>query len=151
SILRNHRKVGEVAEGLRFPQGSRLHFRRHRGARRRGAMMMFSGDRRERRERGEKHRNQRYSRHADNGRAHPPYTADTIVGAVTAGVDPAGNGLDWAMPRYTLDSMAVHDLVAYLKRLGSDSDQGAGSKEIVIGAVVPSGGPFAGIGSVVTR
>src|SRR5215510_2425666 len=64
SILRNHRKVGEVAEGLRFPQGSRLHFRRHRGACRRGAMMMFLGDRRERRERGEKHRNQRYSRHA---------------------------------------------------------------------------------------
>ena len=92
-----------------------------------------------------------YGLRHDNGRAHPPYTADTIAGAVTAGVDPAGNGLDWAMPRYTLDSMAVHDLVAYLKRLGSDSDQGAGSKEIVIGAVVPSGGPFAGIGSVVTR
>src|SRR5262249_31985318 len=92
-----------------------------------------------------------YGLRHDNGRAHPAYTADAIMRAVTTGVDPAGNSLDQAMPRYTLDGTATRDLVAYLKRLGSDSDQGAGSKEIVIGAVVPSGGPFAGIGSVVTR
>src|SRR5262249_23649373 len=54
------RRSGEVAGAFCSPQGSRLHFRRHRGARRRGAMMMmFLGDRRERQRHGEKHRNQR--------------------------------------------------------------------------------------------
>lgn len=92
-----------------------------------------------------------YGLRHDNGRSHPAYTADAIVRAVTAGVDPAGNGLDTAMPRYTLDSTAIHDLVAYLKRLGSDSDQGVGSKEIAVAAVLPRDGPLAEIGSVVGR
>jgi ABC-type branched-subunit amino acid transport system substrate-binding protein len=92
-----------------------------------------------------------YGLRHDNGRSHPPYTADAIVRAVTEGVDPAGNGLDLAMPRYTLDSTAAHDLVAYLKHLGSDSDQGVGGKEIIVAAVVPGGGPLAEIGSVVGR
>jgi ABC-type branched-subunit amino acid transport system substrate-binding protein len=90
-----------------------------------------------------------YGLRHDNGRSHPPYTADAIARAVTEGVDPAGNALDPAMPRYTLDGTATHDLVAYLKRLGSDSDQGVGSKEIVVAAVVPSDGPLAEIGNVV--
>jgi ABC-type branched-subunit amino acid transport system substrate-binding protein len=89
-------------------------------------------------------------RHA-NGRSHPPYTADAIVKAVTGGVDPAGNALDPAMPRYNLDGPAADDLVAYLKRLGSDSDQGIGNTAIVVAVVVPSRGAPAGIGSVVER
>ena len=89
-------------------------------------------------------------RHA-NGRSHRAYTADALITAVTAGVDPAGNALDPAMPRYTLDGPAAHDLVAYLKRLGSESDQGVGSQEIIIAAVVPTSGRLAGIGSVVER
>jgi ABC-type branched-subunit amino acid transport system substrate-binding protein len=92
-----------------------------------------------------------YGLRHDNGRSHPPYTADTIVRAVTAGVDPAGNSLDPAMPRYTLDSTAIQDLVAYLKRLGSDSDQGVGSNEIAVAAVLPRDGPLAEIGTVVGR
>jgi len=90
-----------------------------------------------------------YGLRHDNGRSHPAYTADTIVKAVSAGVDPAGNSLDLAMPRYTLDGTAIRDLVAYLKRLESDSDQGVGSKEIVVAAVVPSGGPLAEVGRMV--
>jgi len=92
-----------------------------------------------------------YGLRHDNGRSHPPYTADAVVRAVTAGIDPAGNALDLAMPRYSLDDAATHDLVAYIKRLGSDRDQGVGSKEIVIAAIVPAGGPFAEIGSAVER
>jgi len=89
-------------------------------------------------------------RHA-NGRSHPPYTAEAIITAVSAGVDPAGNVLDPAMPRYALDDAAAGDLVAYLKRLGSESDQGVASREIVVAAVVPTSGRLAGIGSVVER
>jgi len=70
---------------------------------------------------------------------------------VTFGVDPAGNALDPAMPRYTLNEQAAHDLVAYLKRLGRDSDQGVGEKQIIIAAVVPTGGRLAAIGNVVGR
>jgi len=92
-----------------------------------------------------------YGLRHDNGRSHPAYTADAIMRAVTTGVDPAGNSLDQAMPRYTLDDTATRDLVAYLKRLGSERDQGVGSKEIVVAAVVPSDGPLAAIGSVVGR
>jgi ABC-type branched-subunit amino acid transport system substrate-binding protein len=89
-------------------------------------------------------------RHA-NGRSHAPYAADAVIRAVTAGVDPAGNALDPAMPRYTLDGPAAQDLVAYLKRLGSESDQGVGSREIVVAAVVPTSGRLAGIGRVIER
>jgi ABC-type branched-subunit amino acid transport system substrate-binding protein len=86
-----------------------------------------------------------------NGRSHPPYTADALITAVTAGVDPAGNALDPAMPRYTLSGPAAHDLVAYLKRLGRESDPGVGSRDIIVAAVVPTSGRLAGIGSVVER
>ena len=81
-----------------------------------------------------------YGLRHDNGRSHPPYTPAAFVRAVTSGIDPAGNALDPAMPRYTLNEQAAHDLAAYLKRLGTDSDQGVGEKEVVVAAVVPSGG-----------
>jgi len=67
-------------------------------------------------------------------------------------VDPAGNELDLAMPRYSLDSAAAQDLVAYLKRLGSDdSDHGVASKQIIVAAMGPAVGLLAGVGSVVER
>jgi ABC-type branched-subunit amino acid transport system substrate-binding protein len=89
-------------------------------------------------------------RHA-NGRSHPPYTVDTIIRAVTAGVDPAGNPLDPAMPRYRLSDNSAHDLVAYLQRLGAEGEQGVSEKEIVVATVMPTDGPLAEIGSVVQR
>src|SRR5262245_60804895 len=72
-----------------------------------------------------------YGLRHDNGRTHPAYTADAVIRAVTAGVDPAGNALDAAMPRYALDDAVARDLVAYLQRLGDDADQGVGAAEIV--------------------
>ena len=98
-----------------------------------------------------------YGLRHDNGRSHPPYTADTIIRAVTDGVDSAGNTLHPAMPRYALDGSAASDLMAYLQRLGSDSDQsigsdqGVGTEEILVAALVPGTGPLAGVGSVVGR
>ena len=92
-----------------------------------------------------------YGLRHDNGRSHPPYTADAIVAAITPGVDPAGNALDPAMPRYTLDQGAAQDLLAYLKRLGDDNDRGIGEGEIVVATLLPGNGPLAGIGRVVGR
>ena len=92
-----------------------------------------------------------YGLRHENGRSHPPYTADTIIRAVTSGVDPAGNALDPAMPRYTLSDKSAHDLVAHLKRLGTGSENGVSEKEIAVAAVMPTDGPLAGIGNVVGR
>ena len=92
-----------------------------------------------------------YGLRHDNGRTHPAYTGDSILRAITDGIDPAGNALDPAMPRYALDDTTAQDLVAYLKRLGSDRDQGVGETEIVVAAAVPNSGQLAGIGSVVGR
>jgi len=57
-------------------------------------------------------------RHA-TGREHPPYTESFFVRAVTAGVDPAGNRLHVAMPRYRMSEPDMADLVAYLLRIGA--------------------------------
>lgn len=92
-----------------------------------------------------------YGLYHDNGRSHPPYTPDAFIAAVTTGIDPAGNALDPAMPRYTLNEQAAHDLLAYLKRLGTDNDKGVGENEVVVAAVVPSGGRLAGVGNVAGR
>src|SRR5262245_32415817 len=92
-----------------------------------------------------------YGLRHDNGRSHPPYSFDTLIRAVTDGVDPAGNALDPAMPRYTLNSSVARDLVAYLQRLGTDSDQGVTSSEIAVATIVPADGPVAAIGGLVRR
>jgi ABC-type branched-subunit amino acid transport system substrate-binding protein len=92
-----------------------------------------------------------YGLRHDNGRSHPPYTADAIIRAVTSGIDPAGNVLDPAMPRYTLGDTSAHDLIAYLKRVATDSELGVGENEIIVAAVVPTTGRLAGIGNVVGR
>lgn len=48
---------------------------------------------------------------------HPPYTDETIKRAITQGLDPAGQPLDWEMPRWTMSDAQLDDLIAYLKIL----------------------------------
>jgi ABC-type branched-subunit amino acid transport system substrate-binding protein len=78
----------------------------------------------------------------DNGRKHPPYTARALELAVTRGLDPAGNKLLYAMPRYQMSKEDLDDLVVYLKRLGTDVDPGISENKIVIGMAFPSAGPI---------
>src|SRR5688500_7732237 len=77
-----------------------------------------------------------------NGRKHPPYTARGIELAITRGLDPAGNKLLYAMPRYQMSKEDLDDLVLYLKRLGTDVDPGISETKIVIGTAYPSVGPI---------
>lgn len=56
-------------------------------------------------------------REGEKTREHPPYTDALIQRAVTQGVDPAGNSLDWAMPRWRMGDADFADLLAYLKTL----------------------------------
>jgi hypothetical protein len=50
---------------------------------------------------------------------HPPYTEETIKRAITEGVDPAGEPLEWMMPRWDMTDQQLEDLIAYLKTLDS--------------------------------
>ncbi len=87
-----------------------------------------------------------YGHNHDNGRKHPAFTAETIITAVNGGVDPAGNRLDSAMPRYTLSGSDSADLIAYLKRLSTDADPGLTDTAIHLGTLLPTRGPLAGMG-----
>ncbi len=48
---------------------------------------------------------------------HPPYDEETIKRAVTRGLDPGGDPLDPAMPRWRMSEQDLDDLIAYLKTL----------------------------------
>lgn len=72
-----------------------------------------------------------------SGRRHPPYDAKSLVRAVTMGVDPAGNELDVAMPRYRLSHADAEALVAYLRQLGSTAEAGVADDAVVIGTLLP--------------
>lgn len=77
-----------------------------------------------------------------NGRKHPAYTARGLELAITRGLDPAGNKLLYAMPRYQMSKEDLDDLVVYLKRLGTDVDPGINETKIVIGTAFPTAGPL---------
>ncbi|MEJ7618972.1 MAG: ABC transporter substrate-binding protein [Pyrinomonadaceae bacterium] len=84
-----------------------------------------------------------------NGRTRPAYTESTLKRAITEGVDPVGNKLLAAMPRYRMAREDLDDLTAYLKRLASDRDPGLTENTIKIGTVLPLTGPAAEIGRAV--
>lgn len=56
-------------------------------------------------------------REGEGTREHPPYTDALLKRAVTQGIDPAGNPLDWTMPRWRMTREDLDDLVAFLKTL----------------------------------
>ena len=59
--------------------------------------------------------------HGDHGdeeeMEHPPYDEETFERAVTRGLDPGGDALDPAMPRWRTSEQDLDDLIAYLKTL----------------------------------
>ena len=57
--------------------------------------------------------------HSDED-AHPAYTEEWIEKAIVLGQNPAGQELDWTMPRWQVQQEDLKDLVQYLKTLGSD-------------------------------
>jgi len=83
--------------------------------------------------------------HAD-GRSHPAYDERTLERAITAGVDPAGNALDWTMPRYSMPAEDVRSLVAFLKRLETQADPGVTQASVRLGTVLPEKGRLAATG-----
>jgi ABC-type branched-subunit amino acid transport system substrate-binding protein/cytochrome c553 len=74
------------------------------------------------------------------GRRRPAYDDPLLVRAVTHGLDPAGNRLHVAMPRYRLTRQDAADLLAYLKRLGHEEEPGLDGATIHLGVLLPGGG-----------
>lgn len=86
--------------------------------------------------------------HAD-GRKHPAYTVRGLELAIKKGVDPAGNKLQNLMPRYTISSQDMADLIVYLESLGHVRDPGISETQLVIGTVLPTTGPQAELGQAI--
>jgi len=76
--------------------------------------------------------------HADEGgRKHAAFTESSFVRALTSGLDPAGNKLAVAMPTYRISQEDMANLVAYLKRIETDTDPGLTDNTLVLGTVLP--------------
>ncbi|MCH7300550.1 MULTISPECIES: ABC transporter substrate-binding protein [Pseudomonas] len=84
-----------------------------------------------------------------NGRSYPGYTDASLARAIQRGVDPAGNHLDTAMPRFELTLADQRNLTAYLKRLAEDRDPGVEEGVLRLGTLLPASGPLAEAGHVV--
>ena len=78
-----------------------------------------------------------YGHSHPGGRKHGPFSDASFLRAVNEGLDPAGNRLDWAMPRYALSRGDAEALVAHLKRLGEERMPGVSEAALRIGTILP--------------
>ena len=78
------------------------------------------------------------------GRTHPPYTDESFRRAVAAGLDPAGNLLAPAHPRFGMDRADLDDLLSYVKAMDSEPVPGVTDDAVRVGILFPSAGPLAG-------
>ncbi len=86
-----------------------------------------------------------------DGRQRPAYTEETLARAITKGVDPAGNRLNPAMPLYSMSEEDLSALIAYLKHLGTELDEGVREDRIRVGTFYPKGGRFTEAGLSMTN
>ena len=78
-----------------------------------------------------------------SGRTHPPYTERLLVRAISLGIDPAGNPLHPAMPRFQMSHEDIDALTQYLKRVARDVPPGISDEAIRLGTLLPVAGPLA--------
>ena len=84
--------------------------------------------------------------HADEGgRKHGAFSETSFVRMLTSGLDPAGNKLAVAMPTYRMPQEDMANLIAYLKRIETDSDPGVTDTSIVLGTVLPDKSALSGL------
>jgi len=81
-----------------------------------------------------------------SGRKHGAFDEKLFIRALGEGIDPAGNKLAVAMPRYQMAPEDIADLIAYLKRIEGDRDPGLTESKITIGVILPKHGALAEIG-----
>jgi mono/diheme cytochrome c family protein len=71
-----------------------------------------------------------------DGRTRPAYNERLLKRAIALGVDPAGNVLNAAMPRFQLSSQDASDLLVYMKRLGETTDPAVTATTVRIGVIL---------------
>lgn len=76
---------------------------------------------------------------------------ERLIAAVRNGVNPDGVALHPAMPRYQMSVNDISNLLAYLKRIGSEPVPGVSDKEIHIGMLLPSDSLTAAVSRDVSR
>lgn len=86
-----------------------------------------------------------YGHSDDGGRKHPPFTESSFARVMTTGLDPAGNKLAVAMPTYKMSQEDMANLIAYLKRIETDTDPGVTDTSIVLGTVLPEKTAMSGL------
>lgn len=84
-----------------------------------------------------------YGHNHEGTRSHPPFDGERFYRALSEGLDPAGQRLNPAMPRFALSRSDSAALVAYLQRIEDDRDPGLTAGVLRIGAVLPLSGPQA--------
>lgn len=82
-----------------------------------------------------------------SGRKHGPFDETSFGRSVTGGVDPSGNTMLVVMPRYRLSPEDLSDVIAYLRRIETESDPGLTETEIKVGTILPQKGQLSEMGA----
>ena len=82
-----------------------------------------------------------------SGRKHGAFNERLFTRSLVQGVDPAGNELAVAMPRFEMSPEDLTDLIAYIKRIDTDRDPGLTEATITVGTILPSNGALAETGA----
>lgn len=93
-----------------------------------------------------------YGVRAQGGREHGPYDEGLLKRSIALGLDPAGNELHVAMPRYRMSIEDMNALVAYMKQLGRgrrDWDPGIGPERLRVGTLLPPAGRMETVGGAI--
>lgn len=83
-----------------------------------------------------------------SGRKHGAFDEKLFARSMVQGMDPAGNQLAVAMPRYELTAEDTANLIAYLKRIETDRDPGLTEVGIKVATILPKEGALGEMGSV---
>src|SRR5215216_2383219 len=86
-----------------------------------------------------------YGHSDEGGRKHQAFSETSFTRLLTSGLDPAGNKLAVAMPTYRMPQEDMANLIAYLKRIETDTDPGVTDSSIVLGTVLPEKAALSGL------
>jgi ABC-type branched-subunit amino acid transport system substrate-binding protein len=86
-----------------------------------------------------------YGHTDEGGRKHSAFSEASFIRVMTTGLDPAGNKLAVAMPTYRMPQDDMANLIAYLKRIETDTDPGVTDTSIVLGTVLPEKAALSGL------
>lgn len=82
-----------------------------------------------------------------SGRKHGPFDEKLFTRSLVQGLDPSGNQMAVAMPRFEMSPEDMADLIAYLKRIEADNDPGLTETTVKVATILPQQGALADTGA----